>query len=396
VMPAIRKAVYRTPAPVARDVTNPVMGSSFYLFLGAYDAPNFQDGEPAYISEGGRISYGADGAAIVQRMETMRFALAVPNGNVPPGGFPICIYQHGTTGDWMTFFEDGTADRLTAVGIAVISTDQVLHGPRGNGTDPSIAFFNFNNPVAFRDNPLQGAADAWSQLRLAIGMSITDVNARTIKFDPTRVSFYGHSQGGITGPGFIAFEPSLSGAVLSGTAGVLYLSLLDKSEPLDFHSLSSTLARDEPLDEDNPTLSLAQLLTERNDPVNYAQFMVRLPPPGPDGTPLRPRNVLQTEGFVDHYSPNRGIEAFATSLGADLAETPNTQPVLGLELRGRTTLAPPMTDNYPGATVALAQYNAPSGRDGHFVATSIPAARTQTVQFLGTLAATGHATVVSP
>jgi hypothetical protein len=396
IMPAIRKGVYGTPAPVARDLVNTVMGSTFGLWTGNYDAPNFQAGDPAYISSGGEITVNADGAAIVTRTEALRFAMAVPNGPVPATGFPICIYQHGTTGDWMSFFSDGTADRLTAEGIAVISTDQVLHEGRGNGADPSIAFYNFNNPVAGRDNPLQGAADAWSQMRLAIGLSIVD-GARTITLDPARVLFFGHSQGGQTGPGFVAFEPAVKGAVLSGTGGVFYLNVLAKTEPVDFPALLSTLIRDEPVDADNPTLALAQMAVERSDPVNYAQFMVRNPQLAPDGTTrLAPRSIFQTEGFTDHYSPNIGIEAFATSLGADIVQLPDTADVEGITLRARVVMPAPISSNYPGATAVLAQYKQANGSDGHFVSFDIAAARKQTAKFLGTLAATGTATVVAP
>ena len=57
-----------------------------------------------------------------------------------------------------------------------ISTDQMPHGPPDPaGTNPGVAFFNFGNPLAGRDNALQGAADAWSQERLAFGLNIPDV-----------------------------------------------------------------------------------------------------------------------------------------------------------------------------------------------------------------------------
>lgn len=394
IMPAIRKAVYSTPAPVGTDIAMSMSSTNYSMWRGMYMAPNIQNGEPAYITTGGEVKRDANGDVIVQRTENLRFALSVPAGPVPPTGFPICIYQHGTGGDWISFQDEGTADRLAMEGIAVISTDQVLHGDRGGGVDPSIAFFNFNNPVAARDNPLQGAADAWSQQRLALGLSIPDTaNSRTITFDPNRVYFYGHSQGGLTGPGYIAFEPALKGAVLSGTGGVFYLNLLDKIEPVNFPDLITTLTRDEPVDEDNPTLALAQMAVERQDPVNYAQFMVRKLQKAPDGSTLAPRNILQTEGFVDHYSPNRGIEAFATSLGADIAMNPDAQPVEGITLRGRSTVALPYAKNYDPATAVLVQFNQRSGSDGHFVATDITLARSQTRKFLGSLAATGTATV---
>src|SRR5215475_15360941 len=68
----------------------------------------------------------------------------------PPTGWPICIYAHGTGGDWESFVDDGTGLRLALQGIATISTDQVLHGPRNPGGDPETAFFNFGNPYAGR------------------------------------------------------------------------------------------------------------------------------------------------------------------------------------------------------------------------------------------------------
>src|SRR5439155_452746 len=81
-------------------------------------------------------------AAIVQRTEHMRFSVSVPPGPTPATGWPICIYAHGTGGNVESFVEDDTAHQLAGEGIAVISTDQVLHGPRNPGGDPASAFFN--------------------------------------------------------------------------------------------------------------------------------------------------------------------------------------------------------------------------------------------------------------
>ena len=392
VAPAIRKGVFGTAAPVGANiaVSSRPPNANYMLFEGTYTAPNFQTGEVPYLSSGGEIQIGSDGAAIVQRMEPMRFALTVPPGATPATGWPIVIYQHGTGGDWESFVDDGTALALAQQGLAVISTDQVLHGPRNPGGDPAVSFFNFGNPYAGRDNALQGAADAWSQMRLALGLSFTDVNNRTITFDPARVMFFGHSQGGLTGPAFIAFEPALKGAVLSGTGGLIYLSVLYKIAPVDFPPLVETLTRDSPMDEDNPSIALAQMWVERADGANYARFMVREPQ-----TAAGPRQIFQTEGFTDTYAPNPCIEAFATSLGGDLI-SPKLMDVPGITLRGRSTVAPPIVNNVNGATAVLAQYQMAPGSDGHFVVFDIAAARKQSSQFLGTLAATGQATVVSP
>jgi hypothetical protein len=388
---ALKKGVFGTAAPTAANITAGLASAQYSVFTGTYTQPNFQTGDVPYSSSGGEIQVGSDGAAIVQRMEPMRFAMTLPPGPVPATGFPICIYAHGTGGDYMSFIDDGTGPRLAAQGIATISTDQVLHGPRNPGGDPEVAFFNFSNPYAGRDNALQGAADAWSQMRLALGMSFPDGTGRTIKFDSNRVYFFGHSQGGLTGPAFIAFEPTVKGAVLSGTGGLLYLSLLYKTAPVAFADLIASITQDTPMDEDNPTLSLAQMWIERADGANYAKLMVRHPPPGNTA-----KNIFQTEGFTDTYAPNPAIEAFATAIGGDIVQTTAAKQLDGLTLRGRMIVAPPIMNNLSGVTAVLAQYNQQQGSDGHFVVFDIPAAQTQSSQFLGTLAASGTATVVSP
>ncbi|HWO24987.1 MAG TPA: hypothetical protein VNO30_39880 [Kofleriaceae bacterium] len=400
---AIRKGVFGAPAPVAANVMEiPIpmpmpLAEPFRLFVGEYTAPNFQSGAVPYRdAPAGKILVGPDGVAIVQRMEPMRFGLSIPVGPMPQAGWPIAIYQHGTGGDHLTFVEDLTSHVLAAQGIAVISTDQVLHGPRNPTGDAEVDFFNISNPYAMRDNSLQGAADAWSQLRLALGLAIPD-GPGAIRFDPSRVFFFGHSQGGSTGPAFVALEPAIKGAVLSGTAGLLSLSLLYKTSPLDVPSLLQTFLRDGPVDEDNPSLALCQMWFERADGINYAPLMVRRPGLAPDGTRLSPRNIFQTEGFTDTYTPNPAIEAMAVAIGGNLVGDPDLQDVPGLtELRGRDVLAPPFSNNAGGVTAVLAQYRARPNDDGHYVVFDIPLAVRQSGEFLGTLARTGTATVVGP
>lgn len=388
---ALRQAIMAGDAPTASNIVAGGHASpNFKEFTGAYTAPNFQEGDVPYLSSGGEIHVGSDGAAVVQRQETMRFALTIPTGNMPAGGWPIVIYAHGTGGDFESFIDDGTGNALAQQGLAVISTDQVLHGPRNPGGDPEIDFFNFGNPFAARDNALQGAADAWSQMRLASTLAVNDGN-KVNTFDTTHVMFFGHSQGGLTGPPFVAFEPTVNGAVLSGTGGILYLSMLYKTAPLNIPALVQAFLRDDPVNEDNPSLALLEMWVERSDGANYAPHMVRQPPDGNTA-----KNIFQTEGFTDTFAPNPCIEAFATALGGDQVMQPQMQPVEGFTLRGRTPVAPPIDGNLDGVTAVLAQYNEAPGDDGHFVVFDVPLARSQAAQFLGTLASTGTATVIAP
>lgn len=395
-MGAIREVIRaEAPPPNARAMRWKGEGETHVWYDGAYDGPIFQQGEAPYarMSDGGDIVTDENGKPVLARMETMRFSFTVPKGEVPATGWPVVLYAHGTGGSYHTFRSNGTAERLAQQGLAVISIDQVSHGPRNpQGGSPEIAFFNFQNPLAARDNTLQGALDNFQLVRIVEDFDYTERHpgGRTVRFDPTRIYFFGHSQGGLTGPSFVAFEPMIKGAVFSGAGGLLYLSILLKTEPLDIPSLVGAFIRDVPLDEFNPIIGMLQWWVDRSDPVNFGRRIIVNPPVG-----NLPKPVYQSEGFTDRYTPPPSIEALATSLELDLVE-PVISTIEGLALRGRQPLTAPVTDNVSGVTGVLLQYAEASGSDGHFVVFDVDAAKVQSARFLGSLAETGTATLVAP
>ncbi len=395
IMPALRKKVWTMAQPVASGLARHGVTADYVEYEGTYPGPNFQRGDVPYSAGGGDIVLDGDGLPIVQRMEDLRVSFAVPTTGKAP--WPIVLYAHGTGGNFLSYLNDGTAARLAQQGLAVISIDQVLHGPRNPGGNPDVDFFNFQNPQAARYNAIQGAADDFTLLRLAQGIDFTDAaNSNHITFDSTKIYFFGHSQGGLTGPPFLAAEPLVKGAVLSGAGALLYQALLTKTEPFDIASIVGTLVRDPNLDINDPVLALLQTWVERSDAANYGPLLARAPLADPDATgttPMAPKPIFQSEGFTDHYAPNPTIEGFATSIGGDQV-APVKTTVDGLVLRGRQTLAAPMSNNLDGVTVVLLQYDAAANSDGHFVVFDVPAAQQQSAQFLGTLATTGTATIV--
>jgi hypothetical protein len=389
-MGALRAEVHaHVAAPELADVAaGPAgAGGAFTSFTGTVQMPIFQRGESPYQSEGGDIVV-ENGVPQVQRFETVRVALTFPPGAVPAGGWPVVLYAHGTGGDYQSFMHDGTAARFAAAGLAVMGADQVLNGTRlPGGGEPDLLFYNFQNPLAGRDNSRQGAADNFQLTRLVPRVSIPDGN-RTHVLDPARAYFMGHSQGGITGPLAFAWEPDLHGAILSGAGGLIYWALLLKTEPLDIPGLLQAFVRDYPLDEFNNVLALVQMFIEPADPINYARLITREPPPG---VPLR--DVFQSQGLVDHYTPPPCIEALGVALGGSPVG-PLLEPLDGFVLAGRPLLEAPVSANLGERTVVFHQYPAAAGSDGHFVDFDDPEARRQSVGFLATLAADGTATLV--
>jgi len=384
-MQKIRQVIYSSvAAPVAKNIGPTDSTSAYQTYEGQYDTPNFQSGTVPYTQTGGEILVDDGGVPIVDHIETIRFAVTVPKSTMPASGWPIVLYAHGTGGDYRSFIRDGTAGRLAAQGLATISIDQVLHGPRDpTGSNPDFTFFNPANPLAARDNVRQGALDDFQLLRL-----VGTLSAGGQTFDTTKIGYFGHSQGGLTGPPFLAAEPNVTGAVLSGAGGLIYIALLDKTEPPIIPTFVMATIRDVPLDEFNATLALLQMFIEPADPANYGPLLIREPLEG-----VGAKNIYQSEGFVDHYAPDPGIEAFGVSMGLTPA-TPMLHDVPGFALRGTSWTSPPIMTNLDGKTAVFAQYDAAAGDDGHFVVFDVAAAERQSAQFLGSLAKTGTATLV--
>lgn len=402
-MGAMREVIWsELPMPQARDLVRQLDEDGeelpFYWYDGVYDAPCFQAGVPPFErpEDGGNIVSDADGRPIIQRVEPLRFSYTVPRGPMPATGWPVVLYAHGTGGSYHSFVNGGVAARLAEQGLAVISIDQVMHPPRiPPGDSPELLFFNFQNPLSARDNTLQGAADDFQLLRLALAFDVTDTASGPdapgrMRFDPDRMYFFGHSQGGLTGPPFLAHEPLIDGAVLSGAGGLLYLSLTLKTEPVDIAALVASFIRDYPLDHFNPVLALLQTYMDRADPVVYGKRLAREPLPG-----IPAKHIYQSEGFIDNYTPTASIEALAVSMAVDHVE-PVLAPLEGLRLREQPAISPPVTGNRYGVTAVLLQYEQAPGEDGHFVVFDVPAAQYQSSYFLGSLARTGAATLDLP
>jgi hypothetical protein len=303
------------------------------------------------------------------------------------------LYAHGTGGDYRSFIGEGVATNVSRVldasgaevaRLAMISIDQVLHGPRDpTGSDPDLTFFNFQNLPAARDNVRQGGLDDFQLLRLVRTLTLTMPDGSTAFFDPARIGFMGHSQGGLTGPLFLAYAPEVRAAVLSGAGGNLILSLLHKTQPVDIPGLIAVLLQETP-DEFHPLLNLLQMYLEPADPGNYGPLFFQAPP-----ADVPAKDIFQSLGVVDHYTPVPAIMALAVAMGVQPV-APLLLPVDGMDLAGVASATPPITGNVAGgATGVLCEYPAASGSDGHFVVYDIAEARAQYGQFLASGLAVG-------
>jgi len=415
VFAAFDDVVANVPAPAARDWTKAESAAEYDVYEGTYGpSPNYQAGTVPFRkpADGGGFAL-ENGKPKLQGTFDLRFALAVPNVQacpVPPSGYPIVLYSHGTGGDYRSFIDDGTARALAGRCLASMGIDQIFHGTRPGApplndpqreTTTQLLFFNLDNMRAARTSNRQSAIDVVQQARLFTAAqakvpAAVSASGQDIAFDGTKVLFFGHSQGGLNGPIFLAGSNLSRGGVLSGAGSDLGLNLLEKTKPVDVAAAFRVLAglgdpdSARELNLQHPIMMLVQTLVDAADPIHYGAFIARAPRPG-----FAPKSIFQTEGIGpdgvgDSYAPPHGIEALSVAIGLPRA-LPGVREVVEARWAGLADVAIPpegLSGNLGGgaASGVLAQFVPPAGRDGHFVVFNVAAARTQAASFARNLA----------
>jgi hypothetical protein len=413
------------PAPTATDWQRKEETADLVVYEGSYGpSPNYQAGAVPFTrpADGGGFVF-EDGKPKLQGTFSLRFALSVPAEQacpVPAGGYPVVLYSHGTGGDYRSFIDDGTARTDAQKCLATMGIDQIFHGTRPGApaandprreTTTQLLFFNIDNIVAARTNNRQSAIDVVQQARLFSDTRVkvpaaVSKSGQEIAFDGANLLFFGHSQGGLNGPLFLAGSSLSRGAVLSGAGSDLALNLLEKTKPTDVAALFRTLAglgdaeHAGELDIFHPLMTLVQSLVDVADPLNYGAFIARSPRAG-----SAPKSIYQTEGIGldgigDSYAPPHGIEALAVAIGLP-RQVPGVRAVVEAGWAGIADVAIPaegLRGNFAGgaASGVLAQFAPAAGRDGHFVVFNVPQARAQAAAFLANLAADPKGRVPAP
>lgn len=378
------------------------------VYEGMYGpSPNFQAGTIPFAKygEGGSFEFDANGNPVLQDTFDLRFSLAVPSSDacpMPEKGYPIVLYAHGTGGDYRSYLGNSReGNALARKCIATMGIDQIFHGtrPGHDGGNVEILFFNIQNPAAIRGNGPQSAIDVVQQGRLftesaTVVPAAVSRTGEDILFDADKLMFFGHSQGGLNGPMFLAIDDQARGGALSGSGSMISITLLEKKAPLNVAALVSTLilganANLETLTSFHPALSLAQTMVDPTDPIHYVPNLIKSPRAG-----FAPKSILMTEGIGadgkgDSYTPPHGTEVQAVAMGIPVQE-PVIHPIE--EYAWSDLIPTKIPESGLAGNVAdgqasgiLAQWAPVGTRDGHFVIYANPDAMDQAAQFLRNL-----------
>lgn len=322
---ALEKAFFAlraAPPPVVRDVQLTSRGEYIYdVYEGVVELAQFQAGTPpfsGYDGESGGFVLDDDGAPVIQRIEDVRFVLTVPTGAIPEAGWPLAINGHGTGGSLYTGIGEGPtaeAHQLASAGWASISISEPLHRTRAGFVEgeEEINTFNFLNPLAGRDNWRQSALEKVQLVSLAGALSFSPVltGGVPVRFDASKVGYFGHSQGGITGALFVGVEDRIQGAFLSGAGAGFSISLVEKTEPVNIGEVLKTfllMPADEPMDELHPVLALMQTWIEPSEPLNYGALWRHR-------ADRRTPHLVATSGLRDQYTPPSTHAGLAGAFG---------------------------------------------------------------------------------
>jgi Bacterial Ig-like domain len=237
--------------------------------FGAFDAPDYENTSKVIPPVGTR-----NGVPAVQGTNRLYFNLFLPAGAAPAGGWPVAIYGHGFTDNknGSPFLVAGSMARR---GIATISINVVGHGSgplgtlivnrsaggpvvlpaggrgidqNGDGAIDSTEGVNAAPPqtlISNRDGLRQTVIDLMSLVReIEVGVDVDGDGTRDL--DPSKISYFGQSFGGIYGTKFLAVEPAVRQGVVNVPGGAIVeiarlspafrplvtLSLINRTPPL--------------------------------------------------------------------------------------------------------------------------------------------------------------------
>jgi pimeloyl-ACP methyl ester carboxylesterase len=244
------------------------------------------------------------------------------------------------------------------------------------GGDEQFLVFNYQNPIALRDNVRQSAAELALAVEVLAGVTIAlddcpgaSAPDGVARFDTETLAVMGHSMGASIAPLAAAVEPRFDALLLSGAGGSFIENLLHKQKPLATKGLVEiilgTIGSGYALGEHDPMLSLVQWAGEPADVPPYAL-----------ATP--PRHVLMMQGIVDHYilppianatSLSYRLDLAGAALDAQSAELAPFTPLASLlDLTGRAAIALPASANgADGVTAVVVQQLEDGIEDGHEV-----------------------------
>lgn len=342
---------------------------------GTFAAPLFltQDGR---YNPGTELARDAAGAPALQGLYQAPFVAIVPECAYADGPVPIVVYGHGLMGTAGEVAAGSVRALAAELCVVVVGTDM-----RGMSTPdlPNVflALNDLNNAPWIFSALVQGvinhiALEHAARGPMAAALFVDDQGDSLV--DPTRVYFYGLSQGHIFGSTFVAYDPFITRGVV-GVGGANYSMMLERSA--DWPTYENTLVGSylDPL-KVAIAIHVMQIFWDFTDPATTSPYLA-------EGVPgAGPKQLLLHMAIGDPEVPNIATEWQARTMGAGVL-TPSIYEPWGLEPVASGAAGSALVIYDGGASAPLAM-EAPADSEAHYLTRSVAATFRQMATFYET------------
>jgi hypothetical protein len=289
---------------------------------GTFDAPLFLTNNGAFVP-GTVIARDADGLPMQQGFYQIPFTAIVPTcaytANAPVG---MVIYGHGLLGG--SDEAAGGVQQTTANELCLVFVGTDMRG-MSTGDVPAVA--RALNDATHMDEVVevleQGLVNHVTLVRamrttFATQLFVDAANGNRSLVDPTKVYYYGLSQGAIFGTSVMAYEPTVTRAAL-GVGAANYSMMLDRSADWPTYRVILAGAYSDPLD-DQAVLNLMQNRWDKTEGSGVANSVL-----AGTATGVPPKQLLMQLALSDEQVPNVATYWEARTMGvAVMGPTPTT------------------------------------------------------------------------
>ncbi len=280
---------------ITSDQPDTHTGITRYI-TGTLDAPLFLNTGALNVPDTTTVR-DADNLPAVQGFYQIPFAAIVPAcAYTSPTPVPMIIYGHGLLGD---------ATEVDCCGVPPVAADlcMVIAGTdlRGMSQNDVTAVAAALNDASKADGVFevleQGLANYIvlahaMRTTLAQSLFVDAANGNRVLVDPTRLYYWGLSQGGIFGASVMAYEPTITRGVL-GSGAANYSFLLDRSADWPQYRTILNGAYPDPLD-DELLIGAMQMRWDKTEPSGIANSVL-----AGAATGVPPKQILMQIALAD-------------------------------------------------------------------------------------------------
>ena len=290
---------------------------------GKLEAPLFLN-TPSFGVDNTTTVRDGDSLPVVQGYYQIPFAAIVPAcAYTSPTPVPMILYGHGLLGD---------STEVDCCGVPPVANDlcMVIAGTdlRGMSQNDTAAVAYALNDASKADGVFEVLEQGISnyivlaqamRTTMAQTLFVDAASSNKVLVDPTKVYYWGLSQGGIFGASVMAYEPTITRGVL-GSGGAGYSLLLDRSADWPQYRMILNSSYPDPLD-DELLINLMQMRWDKTEPAGIANDVL-----AGTATGVPAKQLLMQIAYGDEQVSDYAAYWEARSMNAPVIAPSTTSP----------------------------------------------------------------------